>query len=57
MAGGGGGGGGAGQEVGQLSRQQREIVSATFNIVRDKGKMTADKFRVVEVETPMLLPL
>ena len=45
MAGGGGGGGGAGQEVGQLSRQQREIVSATFNIVRDKPKMTAAKFR------------
>src|SRR6185436_12536422 len=45
MAGGGGGGGGAGQEVGQLSRQQREIVSATFNVVRDKPKMTAAKFR------------
>ncbi|MGE3512520.1 MAG: DUF4175 family protein, partial [Vicinamibacterales bacterium] len=44
MAGGGGGGGG-GQEVGQLSRQQREIVSATFNIVRDKGKLSAEKFR------------
>ncbi|MBM3771491.1 MAG: DUF4175 domain-containing protein [Acidimicrobiia bacterium] len=44
MAGGGGGGGG-GQEVGQLSRQQREIVSATFNIVRDRAKMTAEKFR------------
>ena len=45
MAGGGGGGGGAGQEVGQLSRQQREIVSATFNIVRDRAKLKADKFR------------
>ena len=43
--GGGGGGGGAGQEVGQLSRQQREIVSATFNIVRDRAKLTAEKFR------------
>ncbi len=43
--GGGGGGGGAGQEVGQLSRQQREIVSATFNIVRDRAKLKADKFR------------
>jgi hypothetical protein len=40
-----GGGGGAGQEVGQLSRQQREIVSATFNIVRDKPKMSAEKYR------------
>jgi hypothetical protein len=42
---GGGGGGGAGQEVGQLSRQQREIVSATFNIVRDRPKLKAEKFR------------
>ena len=42
---GGGGGGGGGQEVGQLSRQQREIVSATFNVVRDKAKMSAEKFR------------
>ncbi|MGE3705659.1 MAG: DUF4175 family protein [Vicinamibacterales bacterium] len=39
------GGGGGGQEVGQLSRQQREIVSATFNIVRDRAKMSAEKFR------------
>jgi hypothetical protein len=45
MAGGGGGGGGGGQEVGQLSRQQREIVSATFNIVRDKPKLSTEKFR------------
>ena len=44
MAGGGGGGGGA-QQVNQLSQQQREIVAATFNIVRDKAKMPADKFR------------
>ena len=42
---GGGGGGGAGQQVGQLSQQQREIVAATFNTVRDRPKMTADKFR------------
>ena len=44
MAGGGGGGGG-GNQVGQLSQQQREIVAATFNTVRDKAKMTAEKFR------------
>ncbi len=44
MAGGGGGGGG-GNQVGQLSQQQREIVAATFNIVRDRAKMSADKFR------------
>src|SRR5262245_22418309 len=42
---GGGGGGGAGQQVGELSRQQREIVSATFNVVRDKPKLKAEKFR------------
>ncbi|MFN7984969.1 MAG: DUF4175 family protein, partial [Vicinamibacterales bacterium] len=42
---GGGGGGGAGNQVNQLSQQQREIVAATFNIVRDKAKMSADKFR------------
>ena len=45
MAGGGGGGGGAGNQVGQLSQQQREIVAATFNTVRDKAKMTAEKYR------------
>ncbi|MFN8062549.1 MAG: DUF4175 family protein [Vicinamibacterales bacterium] len=44
MAGGGGGGGGAGQ-VGALSQQQREIVSATFNLVRDRKRFSADKFR------------
>ncbi|HUR34470.1 MAG TPA: DUF4175 family protein, partial [Vicinamibacterales bacterium] len=45
MAGMGGGGGGGGDQVNQLSQQQREIVAATFNIVRDKAKMSADKFR------------
>ena len=45
MAGGGGGGGGAGQEVGQLSQQQRQIVAATFNVVRDRAKMGNDKYR------------
>jgi DNA-directed RNA polymerase subunit F len=41
----GGGGGGGQQAVGELSRQQREIVAATFNIVRDKSKTKPDKFR------------
>jgi len=41
----GGGGGGGQQAVGELSRQQREIVAATFNIVRDKAKTKPDKFR------------
>jgi hypothetical protein len=40
----GGGGGGQG-DVGDLSRQQREIVAATFNTVRDKAKTKADKYR------------
>jgi hypothetical protein len=34
----GGGGGGGQNSVGQLSQQQREIVAATFNAVRDKAK-------------------
>src|SRR4029079_8104128 len=41
----GGGGGGAGQQVCELSRQQREIVSATFNVIRDKPKLKAEKYR------------
>jgi hypothetical protein len=41
----GGGGGMQGGQVGQLSQQQREIVAATFNIVRDKAKTKPDKFR------------
>src|SRR4029079_8332468 len=41
----GGGGGGAGQQVCELSRQQREIVAATFNVVRDKPKLKTEKFR------------
>jgi hypothetical protein len=42
--GGGGGGGGAGQ-VEALSEQQRQIISATFNVQRDRKKMTSDKLR------------
>ena len=41
---GGGGGGGAG-EVGALSQQQRQIISATFNVQRDRKTMTADKLK------------
>ena len=41
----GGGGGGGQQDVGELSRQQREIVAATFNTIRDKAKTKADKYR------------
>src|SRR5688500_19341889 len=45
MSGGGGGGGGGGQEVGALSQQQRQIISGTFNLQRDRKKLTAAKFR------------
>src|SRR5207249_4794795 len=38
-------GGGGGGDVGELSRQQREIVAATFNTVRDKAKTKPDKYR------------
>jgi hypothetical protein len=41
----GGGGGMQSGAVGQLSQQQREIVAATFNIVRDKAKTKPEKFR------------
>lgn len=43
--GGGGGGGGGGQEVGALSQQQRQIISGTFNLQRDRKTLKADKFR------------
>ena len=48
QAGGGGGGGGGGRqqnEAGALSEQQRQIISATFNVDRDKPKRPADKFK------------
>jgi hypothetical protein len=40
-----GGGGGGGGDVGQLSEQQRQIVAATFNTVRDKAKLSPEKYR------------
>ena len=43
--GGGGGGGAGGGEVGALSQQQRQIISATFNVVRDRPTYTAEKLR------------
>jgi hypothetical protein len=42
--GGGGGGGGAGQ-VEALSEQQRQIISATFNVQRDRRTLSKDKLR------------
>ena len=42
---GGGGGGGRQSQVGALSEQQRQIVAATFNVQRDRKKMTGDKLR------------
>ena len=45
QAGGGGGGGGGGAEVGALSEQQRQIIAGTFNVLREKKTITADKLR------------
>jgi hypothetical protein len=46
-AGGGGGGGGGGQHdgPGALSEKQRQIISATFNLERDKAKSSAEQFK------------
>ena len=46
-AGGGGGGGGGGQQnqASGLAQQQKEIISATHNVDRDKAKTPADKFK------------
>ena len=43
--GGGGGGGGGAEQPGALSEQQRQIISATFNVERDRAKLSADKFK------------
>jgi hypothetical protein len=43
-AGGGGGGGGGETSPQGLSRQQREIVAATFNVIRDRPQQTAEVF-------------
>ena len=42
---GGGGGGGQQNQVGALSEQQRQIISATFNLQRDRKKLAAAKVR------------
>ena len=42
---GGGGGGGGGGQVEALSEQQREIISATFNVQRDRRSYSAEKLR------------
>ncbi len=43
--GGGGGGGGGGGQVEALSEQQRQIISATFNVQRDRSTYTEAKLR------------
>src|SRR5581483_9774733 len=45
QGGGGGGGGGGQQQIDALSEQERQIISATFNVQRDKRTVAADKFR------------
>ncbi|MGE3843659.1 MAG: hypothetical protein AB7I50_18980, partial [Vicinamibacterales bacterium] len=44
MAGAGGAGGG-GMQANELSERQRQIVTGTFNVTRDRKAMTADKVR------------
>ena len=43
--GGGGGGGGGGADPSALSEAQREIISATFNVIRDRDTFTGDEFQ------------
>ena len=45
QGGGGGGGGAGGGQVEALSEQQRQIISATFNVQRDRRTMTQAKLR------------
>src|SRR5439155_15010825 len=40
-----GGGGGGNQDVGALSKAQKDVVAGTFNTVRDRGKVPAEKYR------------
>jgi hypothetical protein len=40
-----GGGGGGGDPAGGLSEQQRQIVTATFNLLRDQKTLSADRLR------------
>ena len=42
---GGGGGMGGGGNPSQLSQAQREIISATFNLIRDRGSYAADDYQ------------
>src|SRR5262249_42484922 len=39
------GGGGGGSDVGALSKAQKEVVAGTFNTVRDRTKVAAEKYR------------
>ena len=43
--GGGGGGGGRNNEPGALSERQKQIISATFNVERDRPKSTNEEFK------------
>ena len=43
--GGGGGGGGGGADARELSKAQREIISATFNLIRDQEGYTDEEFQ------------
>ena len=45
QGGGGGGGGGGGADARELSKAQREIISATFNLIRDQEGYTDEEFQ------------
>ncbi len=45
QGGGGGGGGGGGNQAAGLAQQEKEIISATLNVDRDRPKTPADKFK------------
>src|SRR5690606_792392 len=43
--GGGGGGGGSPEADGQLSQRQRELIAATFNMIRDRENYSEEEFQ------------
>ena len=50
----GGGGGGQQNQVGALSEQERQIISATFNLQRDRKTMTPDRLRESSVVVALM---
>src|SRR4029077_6353385 len=50
----GGGGGGQQNQVGALSEQERQIISATFNLQRDRKTTSADRMRESSVVVALM---